>query len=138
MIRRWRHQESLHDLFELLPEEMQVADLLLHGRQLFPDQSEKAGPHSRARPVIKSRRQRFQILQGHPERTSTPDKQQSMPTVLGVLSIPSQRAIRGGQDTDLLVVTNRLGRHTRSLRELANLQYLGHRLTSPALVCCGR
>jgi hypothetical protein len=52
MIRGWRHQESLHDLFELLPEEMQVADLSLHGTQLFPDQSEKAGSHSRARSVI--------------------------------------------------------------------------------------
>ena len=138
MIRRWRRQESLHDLFELLPEAMQVADLLLHGRQLFPDQSEKAGPHRRARSVIESRRQRFELLQGQPEPTSSPDKQQSVQTLLGVLSIPSHRAIRGGQYADLLVVTNRLGRHTGSLRELANLQYLGHRLTSPALVCCGR
>jgi len=64
MIRRWGHQQSLLDLFELLLEEMQVADLLLHGRQLFPDQSEKAGSHRRARSVIKSRRQRFEILKG--------------------------------------------------------------------------
>src|SRR2546428_10736532 len=96
MIRGWRHQESLHDVFELLPEEMQVADLSLHGRQLFPDQSQKAGPHRRARSVIESRRQRFEILQGQPERTSSPDKQQSVQTLLGVQSIPSRRAIRGG------------------------------------------
>src|SRR2546422_6313990 len=117
---------------------MEVADLLLHGRQLFPDQPEKAGSHSRARSVIKSRRQRFEFRKGQPERTSTPDKQQSVQTLLGVLSIPSHCAIRGGQYTDLLVVTNRLGRHACRPSELANLQYLGHEMTSPAIVCCGR
>jgi hypothetical protein len=124
-------------LFELLLEEMQVSDLSLHGRQLFPYHSQKARSHSRARSLIESRRQRFEFLQGQPERTSSPDKQQSVQTLLTVQSIPSRRATRGGQYTDLLVVTNRLGRHTGSLRELANFQYLGHRLTSPALVCCG-
>jgi hypothetical protein len=138
MIRSWGRQQSRHDLFELLLEEMQVTDLLLHGGQLFPDQSEKAGSHFRAWSFIQSRRQRFEILKGQPERTSSPDKQQSVQTLLSVLSIPSHRAIRGWQDADLLVVTNRLGRHTCRLSELANLQYLRHRMTSPALVCCGR
>jgi len=122
MIRRRRHQQSVHDLFELLLEEMQVADLLLNGRQLFPDQPEKAGSHSLARSGIQSRRQRLEILKGQPERTSSTDKQQSIQTLLSVLSIPSRRAIRGWQYADLLVVSNRLGRHTCRLRKLANLQ----------------
>jgi len=62
MIRRSGRQQSLLDLFELPLEETQVTDLLLHGGQLFPDQSEKAGSHLRARSVIQSRRQRFEIL----------------------------------------------------------------------------
>jgi hypothetical protein len=64
MIRKWWHPQSLRDLFELLVEEMQVANLSLHGRQLFPDQSQKAESHSRARSVIQSRRQRFEIRKG--------------------------------------------------------------------------
>ena len=110
----------MRHLFELLPEQFELSDLVLNGGELLPDQREKSRPKRETRRIVQSARQCLQPLKRQSQRARPSDEAQPFHARGIVLSIARCGPAWGWQYPDLLVVANRFRRHSRRFRDLAD------------------
>jgi hypothetical protein len=112
-----RRQQPAQYLFKLLLQQLELAGLVLHRRELLSNQCQE--PRTQARTsLFEGHDECLDLAEWHPQGARPPDEAQPLYPRLVVLPIPGWRAARGRQHADLLVVANRLRRHASGLGEL--------------------
>jgi hypothetical protein len=125
-----RSQQAVQHLFKVLLEQSELGGLVLHRRELSPDQRQQTRTQARARSSIEADDHRLDVTKGQAQRAGSPDEAQPVHAGLVVLSVSGRRAARGRQHANLFVVANGLRRHASGLRELTDAESVCHRLTS--------
>jgi hypothetical protein len=125
-----RSQQAVQHLLKLLLEESELGGLVLHRRELSPDQRQQTRTHGQAWSPIQANNHCFDVTKRQAQRAGPPDEAQPLHARLIVLSISRCRAVRGRQHTNLLVEANCLGCYAGSLCELTDGESVCHRLTS--------
>jgi len=116
-----RHQPKL------LTKELEIADTLLDGGELFTNEHEEPRPQRAAGyGAVQRFRQGLEAPQGQPERPRPADEPQSIYAGCVIMSITREPAPWGRHDANRLVVANRLRGHAGDLRDLSDREGSRH------------